>query len=31
MLGHQDGVIAFGDSVEKAEGILTALYARLGK
>lgn len=29
MLGHQDGVIAYGSSVEEAEDILASLHARL--
>lgn len=31
MTAHQDGVIAYGGSVEEAEQILTTLYERLGQ
>ena len=31
MTAHQDGVIAYGGSVEEAERILTTLYERLGQ
>ena len=31
MLAHQDGIIAYGDSVREAEGILIALHERLAR